>query len=248
MDDKKWYPTYIGQRLSTAAKKDMITEREKKSEGPTGELIQSAVTYFMAHVVADVIPAEAALQATAIIVELATEHSRDKAYHYSKTLVEHLKHEIQSNVEMDVASFITERQDKILSEAERNSSQYRKGKGKSKGKYEEYPRGPKEWYRRTAIENADRAGYLPRPAGKYHYKNSQDLVYRHYSLGKGNAYVDRRADQAHICLNHDPRDGKFCKDKNCRRQHIDTKIPKDAERFDKVKSIADTNWKEKKRW
>ena len=49
-----------------------------------------------------------------------------------------------------------------------------------------------------------------------------------------------KKDQSHICLDHDPRNNKFCKDRNCDRQHINTRIPKDAERFDKVKNIADS--------
>jgi len=246
LDDKRWYPTYIGQRLSTAERKEMITDREKRVSGPTGELIQSTMSYFMAHVVADVIPAEAALQATAIVIELATEYSRDKAYHYSKRLTEYIKHEIQSNVEMDVASFITERQDKILSQAERNSNQYRKGKGNGKGKYDgkDYPKGGRgqESYERRKYQGQ---GYQGGDRGQGGYQGED----RSQGGERTQRPPTNKKDESHICLDHDPRNGKFCKNRNCDKQHINTRKPQDAEKFDKARNIDD-NWKEKtgRRW
>ena len=235
LDDKRWYPAYVGQSLSTTQRKLAIKKREESEKGPSTELIQLTMGFWMAHVVADVIPVEAALQTTAITVEMATEYGRDKTYHYLRRMVEYLKHEIQSNEVVDIARFICKKQDSILVEAERNQEIQRiKGGGKGKYPYPQQPKVDDNCHHRRKEE-------YPKPR----YPRNPSRSRGREPIRRDQEKRRKEEDDKHICFRHDPRNNRTCTDRACKRQHINTNIPKNAERYDRVKKLASENYRRK---
>ena len=231
LDDKRWIPSYVGSGLSLVEKKKAIKSREESDKESVGRLIQQFLSYTMAYVATGIITPEAALQATAIVVEMANTHGRETAYQYARRLPEMLRHDILSNKEVDVSEFMATKQDSIEKKSEKEAEKkYQakekdkkpKGKGGGKAACHHHPQPPMKGsvYRLSPGENN-----RPPPIS--------------------NPNIDRRQDQRHVCLYHDPRVNAVCKDKTCQREHIDTTKPQGAQRFDKIKSIADRNKKKK---
>ena len=230
LDDKRWIPAYVGTGLSSVEKKKAIKSREESDKESVGRLIQQFLSYTMAYVATGIITPEAALQATAIVVEMANTHGRETAYQYARRLPEILRHDILSNKEVDVSEFLATKQDSIEKKSEKEAEKKYQAKEKDK-----------------KIKDKGKGG------GK--------AACHHHPWAKGNTYrsspgdnkpppptptnIDRKQDQRHVCLYHDPRVNAVCKDKSCQREHIDTTKPHGAQRFDKIKAIADKNKKKK---
>ena len=217
-DDKKWMPAYIFNSLSSTSRKDLMARQADISKEPTAVLLQRWLSFTMAHAAVGIISCEEAMQSVAIMTQISTCHGRDTAYGYGIRLSEYIKNQIASREAIDVGEVVSTKQEHIIIDIDRDL--LRKNK--------------KDAAKKT-IDHQE-------PSSSYRGKSSSGKGRPPPHQGGGGG-INRAEDHKHICFNHDPRKNIFCQDQTCRRQHLDTdKYPDAAEKFDRVKGIADARY------
>ena len=224
-----WTPCWVGLGLPRSARKAVITQREKKLEG-TARLINNVSCFWLSHFAIGEVSITAVFAHVLLISRIADERSSDFASKYVLLFNEHLKDRIKSSEAFDLSAAIAtkdlvvwqrlELQELTHSRPSQQPNLRARGSGGARG------RGGSQASRHSAP--------APVSPGEPRLPFPPPLpVLR--PTGPRVASGPKRP----VCFDNDPRSNRSCASgAACLKEHLDTKHPDQARRFDAAKAAS----------
>jgi len=235
-----WDPPYLNTELSHQ-QRDEVKNRRKKGFSQVNRLLGNIITWGLAHVALDQFTIIHLFQYICNQIRLIDCYGVMSAEEYHTRLLSVCKRKIGAGQSFSLGSLLTSIDDKIVTEMrinmvspkdrnhDRRTEDTKGSKGsKGVGKHGKGGKGGSSGGKSWQIKK----NWIPSP------QHRQD---QRKSTGKG----VKKGSGRFICFDHDPRHGKICKNSECLadpvKQHLDTKQPDLASRYDRAQSMFEKN-------
>ena len=246
IDDMKWDPSYLAQDLKPEDIKERNQRFRDRNAIRAGECVQNLMCWINTHVALRSFESTEALQIISVFARIWANRGHNRAIDYMKSKIQKMRSEIMNGEEIAVGTVLgildtektqtqetanlARRMDKMEIQLKAATSAAAKGSGKdSKG--QQKGRRDRPW---DGPPRSQASGSRGREIPEEYRGMKVNPVQRskHQTNPDGKQY---------ICFFHRPDRKEICEgwiDGTCQNTHLDTRIPKEREHWERVQKIA----------
>ena len=240
-DFDSFYPEYVGEGLPTEVKNDKRNQRYKQSAKKPIAFFETVTCLWSTHTLNGKISFEGIVAHLLLLFQMIANHGTAFTCRYERLLYSKIADKCRFTTFDSYDSFLKSIDDTVFKQAEKmtsvnlqsdNSTNDNSGSpsgsksgGKSGGKAGKYGSPSQTGNPRQITRAEPKSGPSPKGGGK-----------------KSAPQSSNDASRRHICLFHDPRNGKSCRfGDSCRDIHLNTNLESDLRRFQGAAEASNRN-------